>query len=172
MKKGKKTLVWVIVIGLVGLVCAQWYLKENRNLRVGKNEIEYKKGKDVIFDIIPLLQGVKSGELVEILGEPKEIYKEKIYTYIDSMAKYDLLVEGTLKSVVMSMKYDLSIVSVDTLLQKMIEGYNKESVKNYKNENVHDRTVVTIYDVDKYSKIEISTKQGSSLIEYIKIKYK
>lgn len=172
MKEKKKSdVIWVTVLGLICVGCVLWYLNDINN-PTSKSDIDYKKGEEVIFNILPSLEGVTGSEVVETLGEPKEIFKEKIYTYVDSLAKYDFLVGETVKAVTMSMKYELSIVSVDKLLESLIEGYTKENIKDYKSEKVHDRTVVTIYDVDKYSKIEVSTKEASSLVDYIKIQYK
>lgn len=168
--KSKSNLIWSIILFTICGSGVFWYIKDV-GLLTKNSTVEYKKGEDVIFNAISSLQGIPSEEFLKILGEPKEIYKEKIYTYIDAFAQYDFLVEDTIKSVVMSMKYGLSIVSVDQILEVLINDYNKDDIKDYKTEKVHDRTVVAIYNVGKYSKLEIGTKEDSSLIDYIKIKY-
>lgn len=161
-----------IFLGGLCILAIFWFLKSSVGNPKLINNGTSKEDGEVILNLVSSLQGVTSDDLVEKIGEPKEVYKNKIYTYVDRLGRYDFLIDNQLSNVVITMMNDLSLLSVDKLLEKIVPEYSEELIKDYKKEVVHGRTTVRMYDVDKYSKIEISSKKDSSLIDYIKLQYK
>lgn len=161
-----------LVMGSLCFMGVLWYLSDVKSEKVtSASAVVSNKKESSMLKLLPSMSGITKENIDTMLGEPKEVYKNKIYTYVDKYAQYDLLMEDSVKSAVVTMKDTIYITDLDGLLNVLIPGYDKSKVKDYERSSVNGHAIIKIYKLGDYSKLEIATKKDSEIIEYIKVKY-
>lgn len=161
-----------LVIGSLCFMGVLWYLSDVKSEKVtSTSAVISNKKESSMLKLLPSMSGITKENINEMLGEPKEVYKNKIYTYVDKYAQYDFLMEDSIKSAVVTMKDTIYISQLDSLLNILVPEYDKSKVKDYERDSVKGHSIIKIYKLGGYSKIEIATKEASDIIEYIKVKY-
>lgn len=167
IKQNNKTL--SVIIGVLCMLGAVVFAINSNSVKEGSKN---KSEKKLIVQSLSEISGITVEDILSKIGEPKEIYKGKVYTYIDQFGKYDLLIDGTIKNAAITMDYDLSIMSVTKLLEQIVSGYKAENTEKYEQDKIDGVTRMKIFDIGCYSKIEIYTKKDSTSIDLIKLEYK
>ena len=150
-----------IIVSLVMIFSFKWWY--------GSFEWADKDEDTNIMVKVKDMEGVNTENLIKEFGKPKEVHKDKVYTYADQNATYDFLIDGTVKSVVVSIKDSKQFSDIDQLLENMglkvsLDLFEEEVV-------VNDKKSRKGYDIGSISDIDIISNKESNKIEKVKITY-
>lgn len=121
-----------------------------------------KTEKMIVMSEVVNLSGKKIDDIRAILGKEKTIHKDKVYTYEDSIAKYDLLIVDDIESAVVTLKENKSKEEIYEMLSIKADMYNDKVLKHEDHYKI----------IDELNNIEVSVianKQGE--VTSVKIRY-
>lgn len=157
--KNKKVLIekTIIIILLIGAMLYAFKLKSDERV-----SLEEAKNKVIISEVVNM-SGKKIDEIQSILGKAEGIHKDKVYTYKDSIAKYDLLVVDEVKSAVITFNKRMSKEEVYKMLSIKGDLLNTKSLV--------EEEFYEMYDKETDMKIEMITNKNDE-VKTVKIAYK
>lgn len=148
----------ITVILLLGmLLCVDWWL--------GGFEKPEKKEIEVI-SVVKEIGSKGLDEVRDTIGKEKSSHKGKIYTYVDSYAEYDILIEDKVESVVVEFNKD---INQEAVLEKMGIVLESELIKEERTSRGEIR--FKVYSVGNMSELEFMVDQISGNVKIMKIRY-
>lgn len=157
MVKTLKKICGYAIFSLFMILTIRWWLSEFNK----PEEIES------VMNLLVELEDKDAEGVKNVLGEPKSVHREKVYSYKDNIATYDILIDKQVKSIVVTMK-DKTNMSEQQLISEI--GL-KEDITDKKTTEVEGGKKTVIYDVGIFSKIEMKSALGDSSIETVKLVY-
>lgn len=108
-------LMWIIALVVWGAVIGiNWYIASFD----GQEKVENKSEKYIVQKIMDI-KGLDKNGLVKMLGEPMEIYKEKMYIYEDRYAEYKLIVNNTVRSARVELSEGVKVKNIEKIVKEM-----------------------------------------------------
>ncbi len=129
-------------------------------------DLEVSKEESVLNKISQLISE-ENVELEKRLGEPKDVYKESVYTYTDELGKYDVLLNDEIESVVWSTKGvigEKKVFEILNLGENITYDEVLKEAKKYIDINLKDESL--------YDRVSIVKDENSDLVKTVKIYYK
>lgn len=126
------------------------------------------RNKVLIIEKVNDLCGQSKEGIYKKLGDPKEVYEDKIYTYIDAAGKYDLLINDKVENMVITLN-ESSMISSKIMLSALDVKVKDEDMERVTKEG---KDTITVYDKNKYKKIYMVCRPNSEILETIKIDMK
>lgn len=126
------------------------------------------RNKVLIIEKVNDLFGQSKEGIYKKLGDPKEVYEDKIYTYIDAAGKYDLLINDKVENMVITLN-ESSMISSKIMLSALGVKVKDEDMERITKEG---KDTITVYDKNKYKKIYMVCRPNSEILETIKIDMK
>lgn len=127
-----------------------------------------RNNKVFVIEMINDLCGESKEGIYKKLGNPKDIYQDKIYTYIDAAGRYDLLINDNVENMVITLN-ESSMITPKIMLSSLGIKYKDEDMKRVTKEG---KDTIVVYDKNKYKKIYMVCRQNSEILESIKIDMK
>ena len=153
----------VVACFTVGIGLRQNKIESNGSKHISSN----KNSKSLLIDSIKDISGCTQDQVYEKLGKAKEVYHSKVHSYVDPLGKYDILIDGKVKSVVVTVN-DNYIMDEKAALAHLNLSSTEDAIR-VKKEN---KDTIAIYNKANYKKIYIIKRKNSDLVETIKVEMK